>query len=137
MRISSKPTIYIIDALNFVRTFLYDPLANEETKISDFLLWLAQAASSPDLARSEFRIVFDGGFRKYPPLNNSNINIYFSDSDVADDIIIEQASYLKQSGKRVVCVSSDQDLLTELHGYKIKTLRCDAFYSLCQRVSLY
>lgn len=127
-RISSKPTVYIIDGSNFVMRFGEKPfnIAEEE-----FTVWLGLAMETDTLSQSEFRVVFDGPCRRSEPAG-PGIFIYYTDSEPADNYIVETGSFLTQAHKRAVVVSSDNGLLERAAEDNVLTLRCETFLRLVQ-----
>ena len=100
MYTSTKPTIYLIDGLNLVRSFLYE------------------------FARSE-----DGTFRPVGPLYRAGVHISFAEENSADQIIYERASYLSQTNQRVIAVTDDRALQEDLKALGVKTQFCRKFYN--------
>jgi len=130
--ISKKPTIYLIDGLNYVRSHMDAMGAGEEQSVMMFLDWLEQAACSERFAGSSMRIVLDGGYRSVGPTVRENMKIDFSDGERADDVLLEQAIYLKQAGRRAVLVTSDGALLERAESEGLRTMYCAKFQSFCR-----
>jgi predicted RNA-binding protein with PIN domain len=132
MRISSKPTIYCIDGSNFLRSCWLDTLKNEDSEVFDFLNWLEEVSRTTTFEGCGFRVVFDGVYRDVGPLIRGSIKISFSDEDKADSIVLEQAIYLSQTGKRVRIVTSDRKLMDMGKSEGIKSLFCAKFFRIAQ-----
>ena len=129
MYITTKPTIYLIDGLNIVRSFLYEFSRTEDQVTEDFLSFLEEVSQDEHYSMHAYEVIFDGSFRPIGPLYRGGVHISFSEGDLADDIIREQASYLHQSGKRVIAVTDDRALQEDLKEMGIKTLFCKKFYN--------
>ena len=134
MYISTKPTIYLIDGLNIVRSFLYEFSRTEEEVTDDFLDFLTEMSQDEHYAMNEYEVIFDGTFRPIGPLYRGGVHISFSESDSADQIIREQAEFLHASGKRVIAVTDDRALQEDLKALGIKTLFCKKFYNSFKRL---
>lgn len=129
MYISTKPTIYLIDGLNIVRSFLYEFSRSEDEVTEDFLDFLTDASLDEHYSMNTYEVIFDGSFRPVGPLYRGGVHISFSEGDSADDIIREQAAYLHQTGQRVIAVTDDRALQADLKELGIKTLFCKKFYN--------
>ena len=129
MYISTKPTIYLIDGLNIVRSFLYEFSRSEDEVTEDFLDFLTDASLDEHYSMNTYEENFDGSFRPVGPLYRGGVHISFSEGDSADDIIREQAAYLHQTGQRVIAVTDDRALQADLKELGIKTLFCKKFYN--------
>ena len=125
--ISTKPTIYLIDALNFVRSFLQVPQQDEE-KTLRALISALNDVSSTEFNGSTFRLIIDGGFRNIGPTSPENVDALFSENQTADEMILEQAYYLKNSAKRVCVVTYDRGITDNLRQEGIKILSCEKFF---------
>ena len=110
MYVSTKPTIYLIDGLNLVRSFLYEFARTEEEVTADFLDFLADISQDEHYAMHQYEVIFDGSFRPVGPLYRGGVHISFSEEDSADQIIYERADYLSQTGQRVIAVTDDRIL---------------------------
>ena len=128
MYVSTKPTIYLIDGLNLVRSFLYEFARTEEEVTADFLDFLADISQDEHYAMHQYEVIFDGSFRPVGPLYRGGVHIEFSESDTADQIIYEKALFLHASGKRVIAVTDDRELQNTLKKEGVKTLFCQKFY---------
>jgi predicted RNA-binding protein with PIN domain len=128
MRISAKPSTYIIDGLNFVRSYLLTTrYSDEETLISQTALWLDDLSRGA-LSGSSFRLVLDGGFRDIGQSQMPRVDVVFAEDRTADDIIFEQASYMNEKRLRVCVVTSDGELARLLEERGVKTLSCSQFF---------
>lgn len=126
---STKPTIYLIDGLNLVRSFLARFGATEDNITSEFLDDLANISASPRYCMNEYHVIFDGGYRSVGPLYRNGVHISFSEEYSADELIYQQADYLHQSGQRVIVVTSDRELQDSIRELGVKTLFCQKFYA--------
>lgn len=125
---TTKPTIYLIDGLNLVRSFLWQFARSEEEVLSDFLDFLEEVSQDEKYAMHEFRVVLDGAYRSVGPLYRGGVHIIFAEQDTADDYILQEADYLHQSGTRVIAVTDDRQLQNTLKQLDVKTLFCRKFY---------
>ncbi|MBR4508856.1 MAG: NYN domain-containing protein [Elusimicrobiaceae bacterium] len=127
--ISKKPTIFIIDGLNFVRSFLFKGITNKEEQASrELIFWLEDLANT-ELIGSTFRVIFDGSFRDISQRQCQNVDAIFTESITADELILEQANFLHNNGQRVSVITSDRELTQSLRESKIKTINCSKFFS--------
>lgn len=129
MYVSTKPTVYLIDGLNLVRSFLYQFARPEEEVTEDFLEFLSEISLDDRYAMHRYEVIFDGSFRPVGPLYRGGVHISFSEEASADQIIYEQANYLAQSGQRVIAVTDDRLLQDDLKRLGVKTLFCRKFYN--------
>ena len=129
MYITTKPTIYLIDGLNLVRSFLWQFSRTEEEVTEEFLDFLEAVSADEKYSMHEYRVVFDGAYRPVGPLYRNGVHIVFSETDTADDYIFQEADYLAQSGTRVIAVTSDRDLQQRLKEIGVKTQFCQKFYN--------
>ena len=127
MYVSTKPTVYLIDGLNLVRSFLYQFARTEEEVTEDFLEFLSEISLDDRYAMHRYEVIFDGSFRPVGPLYRGGVHI--SEDASADQIIYEQANYLAQSGQRVIAVTDDRLLQDDLKRLGVKTLFCRKFYN--------
>ncbi|MBQ4494083.1 MAG: NYN domain-containing protein [Elusimicrobiaceae bacterium] len=127
--ISKKPTIFIIDGLNFVRSFLFHGIsAKEDSASSELIFWL-EDLSQTELIGSTFRVIFDGTFRDISQRQCQNVDAIFTEEITADELILEQATFLNRQGQRVNVITSDRELAQKLREQKIKTISCSKFFS--------
>lgn len=127
--ISKKPTIFIIDGLNFVRSFLFKGITNKEEQASRELIFWLEDLSQTELIGSTFRVIFDGSFRDISQRQCQNVDAIFTESITADELIYEQANFLHSQGQRVSVITSDRELTQSLREQKIKTINCSKFFS--------
>jgi predicted RNA-binding protein with PIN domain len=127
--ISRKPTIYIIDGLNFVRSFLLKGISDREEQASCELIFWLEDLTHTELIGSTFRVIFDGTFRNISQRNCQNVDAIFTEEITADELILEQATYLNSQGQRVSVITSDRELAQKLREQKIKTINCSKFFS--------
>ena len=128
MYTTTKPTIYLIDGLNIVRSFLYEFSRTEDEVTADFLDFLAEVSADERYQMHTYEVIFDGSFRPVGPLYRGGVHISFAEEDSADQIICERASYLAQTGQRVIAVTDDRQLQDSLRELGVKSLFCRKFY---------
>jgi len=126
---STKPTIYLIDGLNLVRSFLYEFARSEEEVTADFLDFLEEISCCECYQMHTYEVIFDGSFRPVGPLYRGGVHISFTEGDSADQIICERAEFLARSGRRVIAVTDDRELQTTLKEIGVKSLFCRKFYN--------
>lgn len=127
--VSTKPTVYLIDGLNLVRSFLYEFARTEEDVTADFLDFLEDISRHERYRMHEYEVIFDGSFRPVGPLYRGGVHISFSEENSADQIIYERAAYLAQTGTRVIAVTDDRLLQEDLKKLGVKTQFCRKFYN--------
>ena len=93
MYVTTKPTIYLIDGLNLVRSFLWQFARTEEEVTDEFLDFLEQVSLDEKYTMHEYRVVFDGGYRPVGPLYRGGVHIIFSEDTTADDYIFQEADF--------------------------------------------
>lgn len=133
MYLTTKPTIYLIDGLNLVRSFLYEFARSEEEVTADFLDFLTDISLDEKYNMHTYEVIFDGSFRPVGPLYRGGVHISFTEGDSADQIIYERASYLAQTGQRVIAVTDDRALQEDLKNAGVKTQFCRKFYNGLKR----
>lgn len=132
-RLSSKSTVYCIDGSNLVRSSWGDSLpGDDDPDAGEFLEWLNEAAGTPVLSSSRFRVIFDGSYRNLGARRTEKIMVYFSEGEKADDLLLEQASFLRREGTRVVIVTSDKRLMDKAGGGGINCMWCAKFLYHCR-----
>jgi len=129
MYLSTKPTLYLIDGLNLVRSFLYEFARSEEDVTADFLDFLAEAAQSENFCMHQYEVIFDGPYRPLGALVRGNVHLSFTDGESADQIIYERACYAAQAAQRVIAVTDDRQLQDMLKQAGVKTQFCRKFYT--------
>lgn len=129
MYISTKPTLYLIDGSNIVRSFLQEFSRTEDEITADFLDFLEEASLDEHYAMNTYEVIFDGSFRPLGPLYRGGIHISFSEGDTSDDIIYEKSAYARQTGQRIIAVTDDRALQAALKELGVKTLFCQKFYN--------
>ncbi len=129
MYLTTKPTIYLIDGLNLVRSFLWQFSRTEEEVTAEFLDFLEAVSADEKYAMHEYRVVFDGAYRSVGPLYRNGVHIVFSETDSADDYIFQEADYLAQRNTRVIAVTDDRDLQQRLKEIGVKAQHCQKFYN--------
>lgn len=128
-RLSGKPTVYLIDGSNFVMRFGEKPFNIAE---DEFTVWLKYALETDTLCNAEFRVVFDGPCRRTGPVC-SQILVYYTDSEPADEYIIESGVYLNSVGVRAVIVTSDNGLRDRAREDSVLNMSCEFFLRLVQK----
>lgn len=129
---STKPTVYLIDGSNFSRSFWDRRGGGEKDSVeSEFLGWLDEVSRTAALKASCFRVVFDGGFRQIRSAPNPAINVYFSDSGSADDMLLERGRFMFMEGVRSIIVSNDREIRQKAAEEHVMSMPCDAFFLLC------
>ncbi|MGB2578491.1 hypothetical protein AAIR98_000410 [Elusimicrobium simillimum] len=134
MYISRKAIIYIIDGHNFVRSCLNAEPANEEAVTKEFLNWLEELSDTEIYYDSFFRVIFDGSYRPVGATARRALKVTFAESETADNLIYEQAYYLYNRGERVVVVTSDRGLQSDVREHGIKTMFCQKFFDKASKV---
>ena len=129
MYTTTKPTIYLIDGLNLVRSFLYEFARTEEAVTEDFLDFLEDVSCDDRYCMHTYEVIFDGTFRPIGPLYRAGVHISFSEERSADEVIFERASYLAQTGQRVIAVTDDRLLQEDLKKMGVKVQFCRKFYN--------
>lgn len=129
MYTSTKPTIYLIDGLNLVRSFLYEFARSEEEVTTDFLNFLEEVSQTAHYCMHTYEVIFDGTFRPIGPLYRGGVHISFTEEESADQVICERASYLAQTGQRVIAVTDDRQLQEILKELGVRSLFCRKFYN--------
>ena len=94
MYTTTKPTIYLIDGLNLVRSFLRQFMRPEEEVLADFLDFLEEVSADEKYSMHEYRVVLDGTYRPVGPLYRGGVHIVFAENDTADDYILQEADFL-------------------------------------------
>ncbi len=129
MYTTTKPTVYLIDGLNIVRSFLYEFSRSEEEVTDDFLDFLEAVSLDERYQMHTYEVIFDGSFRPVGPLYRGGVHISFTEGDSADQIICERADFLAQTGQRVIAVTDDRQLQDTLRDLGVKSLFCRKFYN--------
>jgi predicted RNA-binding protein with PIN domain len=129
MYTTTKPTVYLIDGLNLVRSFLWQFSRSEEEVLSDFLDFLEEVSADEKYNMHEYRVVLDGVYRSVGPLYRGGVHIVFAENDSADDYILQEADYLHQNNTRVIAVTDDRGLQSALKEMGVKALFCRKFYN--------
>lgn len=129
MYTSTKPTIYLIDGLNLVRSFLYEFARSEEEVTADFLDFLEEMSDDERYRMHTYEVIFDGTFRPVGPLYRAGVHISFAEENSADEIIYERANYLAQTNQRVIAVTDDRLLQEDLKRLGVKVQFCRKFYN--------
>jgi hypothetical protein len=129
-RFSSKATVYLIDGSNFSLRFWERASGTTADELErGFLAWLGEAARTELLRASCFRVVFDGPFRK-PFATGPAITVYYSDSEPADEMLIERGYFMHNEGIRAIIVTSDNGLRDRAAAEGVMTMNCETFRRL-------
>lgn len=130
--LSSKATVYLVDGSNFSRSFWSGRQSGRADALeAEFMNWLDEVSRLAVMCASRFRVVFDGGYRPVRGLSNPSVDIYFSEHESADDVLLEHAGFLSAEGVRCVIVTNDREIREKASVEKVKSMPCDAFFSLC------
>ena len=129
MYTSTKPTVYLIDGSNMVRSFLGEFARSEDEVTADFLAFLEQVSQDERYSMHSYEVIFDGSFRPVGPLYRGGVHISFSEGDSADEVIRERAAFLAHSRRRVMAVTDDRALQAQLNELGVKTFFCRKFYN--------
>jgi hypothetical protein len=131
-RLSSKPTVYLIDGSNFSMRFWEKSGGSTSGELeNEFIQWLVEISRAEVMRPSCFRVVFDGPFRRIGPAGPS-ITIYYSDSEPADDMLVERGYFMQNEGIRAIVVTSDNGLRDRARAEGIKTLTCETFQQMAE-----
>lgn len=98
---------------------------------SEFMRWLGEIARTETLKASCFRVVFDGPYRRSGAAGPS-VTVYYSDSEPADDMLVERGYFMRSEGIRAIIVTSDNGLRERAAAEGVKTLTCETFQHLAQ-----
>jgi len=129
-RLSAKPTVYLIDGSNFsMRGWNRAGGSSPDGLDGEFIRWLEAVSRAEALRASSFRVVFDGPCRRTGPAGPS-ITIYYSDSEPADEMLVERGCFMLNQGIRAIIVTSDNGLRDRARAEGVKTLTCEAFQAL-------
>lgn len=129
-RLSSKPTVYLIDGSNFSMRFWEKAGGSSPEELErSFMAWLADVARTANLKASCFRVVFDGPYRR-SGASGPSITVYYSDSEPADDMLVERGYFMRTEGIRAIVVTSDNGLRDRAAQEDVKTMTCEAFQAL-------
>ncbi len=129
MYTTTKPTIYLIDGLNLVRSFWQQFARSEEETTAEFLDFLEDVSADPRYSMHTYEVIFDGSFRPVGPLVRGGVHISFSEGFSADEVICERAGYLAQTNQRVIAVTDDRELQENLKRQGVKVQFCRKFYT--------
>ena len=129
-RFSTKPTVYLIDGSNFSLRFWERASGESADELERaFLGWLGELARTEALRPSCFRVVFDGPYCK-PFATGSAITVYYSDSEPADEMLVERGYFMEREGIRAIIVTSDNGLRDRASEEGVKTMTCETFRAL-------
>ena len=131
-RLSTKPTVYLMDGSNFSMRFWEKAGGSSPEELErEFMRWLGDVARTETLRASCFRVVFDGPYRKSGAAGPS-VTVYYSDSEPADEILVERGYFMQTEGIRAIIVTSDNGLRDRAHAEGVKTMNCETFQAMAQ-----
>ena len=131
-RLSTKPTVYLMDGSNFSMRFWEKAGGSSPEELErEFMRWLGEVARTETLRASCFRVVFDGPYRKSGAAGPS-VTVYYSDSEPADEILVERGYFMQTEGIRAIIVTSDNGLRDRAHAEGVKTMNCETFQAMAQ-----
>ncbi|OGR44095.1 MAG: hypothetical protein A2X35_12925 [Elusimicrobia bacterium GWA2_61_42] len=129
-KLSTKPTVYLLDGSNFSLRFWDKAGGSSRDELErEFLRWLAEVARTESLRASCFRVVFDGPYRR-ASASGPSITVYYSDSEPADEMLVERGYFMQNEGIRAIIVTSDNGLRDRAAAENVKTMTCEAFQYL-------
>ncbi len=129
-RLSSKPTVYLIDGSNFSMRFWERSSGTKPEELErGLLVWLGEVSRAANLRGSCFRVVFDGPWRK-PFATGAAITVYYSESEPADEMLVERGYFMQNEGIRAIIVTSDNGLRDRAAAESVMTMNCETFQSL-------
>ena len=131
-RLSTKPTVYLVDGSNFSMRFWEKAGGSSPEELErEFMRWLGEVARTETLRASCFRVVFDGPYRKSGAAGPS-VTVYYSDSEPADEMLVERGYFMQTEGIRAIIVTSDNGLRDRAHAEGVKTMNCETFQAMAQ-----
>ncbi|OGS27492.1 MAG: hypothetical protein A3J70_09065 [Elusimicrobia bacterium RIFCSPHIGHO2_02_FULL_61_10] len=131
-RLSTKPTVYLMDGSNFSMRFWEKAGGSSPEELErEFMRWLGEVARTETLRASCFRVVFDGPYRKSGAAGPS-VTVYYSDSEPADEMLVERGYFMQTEGIRAIIVTSDNGLRDRAHAEGVKTMNCETFQAMAQ-----
>ena len=131
-RLSIKPTVYLVDGSNFSLRFWEKAGGSSPEELErEFMRWLGEVARTETLRASCFRVVFDGPYRKSGAAGPS-VTVYYSDSEPADEMLVERGYFMQTEGIRAIIVTSDNGLRERAHAEGVKTMNCETFQAMAQ-----
>ena len=74
-------------------------------------------------------MVFDGPYRKSGS-GGPSVTVYYSDSEPADEMLVERGYFMHNEGIRAIIVTSDNGLRDRAAAEGIMTLTCEGFQRL-------
>jgi len=129
-RLSTKPTVYLMDGSNFSMRFWEKAGGSSPEELErEFMRWLGDVARTETLRASCFRVVFDGPYRKSGAAGPS-VTVYYSDSEPADEMLVERGYFMQTEGIRAIIVTSDNGLRDRAAAEGVKTMNCETFLKL-------
>ena len=131
-RLSTKPTVYLMDGSNFSMRFWEKAGGSSPEELErEFMRWLGEVARTETLRASCFRVVFDGPYRKSGS-GGPSVTVYYSDSEPADEMLVERGYFMQTEGIRAIIVTSDNGLRDRAHAEGVKTMNCETFQAMAQ-----
>ncbi len=121
-----------MDGSNFAMRFWEEAGGSSPEELEcGFMRWLDEMSRTETLRASCFRVVFDGPYRKSGAAGPS-VTVYYSDSEPADDMLVERGYFMQTEGIRAVIVTSDNGLRDRAAAEGVKTMTCETFQYLAQ-----
>ncbi|OIO02888.1 MAG: hypothetical protein COX65_03030 [Elusimicrobia bacterium CG_4_10_14_0_2_um_filter_56_8] len=131
-RLSTKPTVYLIDGSNFSMRFWEKAGGATPGELErEFMAWLGDISRTETLRASCFRVVFDGPYRKSGAAGPS-VTVYYSDSEPADEMLVERGYFMHTEGIRALIVTSDNGLRGRAAAEGVKTMTCETFQHMAE-----
>jgi hypothetical protein len=131
-RLSTKATVYLIDGSNFSMRFWEKAGGATPNELErEFLGWLGEISRTETLRASCFRVVFDGPYRRSGAAGPA-VTVYYSDSEAADDMLVERGYFMQTEGIRAIIVTSDNGLRERASAEGVKTMTCETFQHLAE-----
>ena len=131
-RLSSKATVYLVDGSNFAMRFWEKAGGASPAELErEFMSWLGLISRTETLRASCFRVVFDGPYRSSGAAGPS-VTVYYSDSEPADEMLVERGYFMQTEGIRAIIVTSDNGLRERAAAEGVKTMTCETFQHLAQ-----
>ncbi|OGR67538.1 MAG: hypothetical protein A2081_06440 [Elusimicrobia bacterium GWC2_61_19] len=129
-KLSTKPTVYLLDGSNFSMRFWDKAGGDSRDELErEFMRWLGDISRTEALRPSCFRVVFDGPYRRAAAAGPA-ITVYYTDSEPADDMLVERGYFMQNEGIRAIIVTSDNGLRDRAAAEGVKTMTCETFQSL-------
>jgi rRNA-processing protein FCF1 len=76
-------------------------------------------------------VVFDGPYRR-SGASGPSITVYYSDSEPADEMLVERGYFMQREGIRAIIITSDNGLRERAAAEGVKTMTCETFQNMAQ-----